>query len=134
MPDEQNPDDDDKFRPEAIAARVDQIGDETETDRIAREEERKLLARRKEQKKSGLQSAASKRLSKIGEAKVKRPSEVGAVPQQDPLLDRVARAVSRGRGRSGGPGGPGGGPGGSGGTGAPDGRSGTRGYGAPRGL
>ncbi len=92
MPDEQNPDDDDKFRPEAIAARVDQIGEETEADRMAREEEQKLLVRKKSQKKTGLQAAASKRLSKIGEAAVKRPSARGAVAQSDPLLDRAARA------------------------------------------
>lgn len=92
MPDEQNPDDDDKFRPEAIAARVDQIGEETDADRMAREEEKKLLLRRKQQTKTGLQSAASKRLNKIGESVVKRPSPVGAVAQTDPLLERVARA------------------------------------------
>ena len=90
MPDEQNPDDD-KFRPEAIAARVEQLGHEDETERIAREEEQKLLQRRKE-KKSGLQTAASKRLARIGEAAVKRP--VGpaiAVGQGDPLIDRLGR-------------------------------------------
>jgi hypothetical protein len=90
--DEQNPDDDDKFRPEAIAARVDQIGEETDADRVAREEEQKLLLRRKQQKKTGLQSAASRRLNRIGESVVKRPSPVGPAAQPDPLLDRVTRA------------------------------------------
>jgi hypothetical protein len=82
--DEQNHDD--KFGPEAIAARVDRIGAETEADRIAREEENKLLQRRK-QKKTALEEAASKRLAKIGEATVKRPTV--ALPS-DPLGDRAA--------------------------------------------
>lgn len=89
MPDEQNPDDD-KFRPEAIAARVEQLGHEDETERIAREEEQKLLERRKE-KKSALQTAASKRLARIGEAAVKRPGAVGAVSQGDPFIDRLGQ-------------------------------------------
>jgi hypothetical protein len=94
VPDEQNPDDD-KFRPEAIAARVEQIGHEDETERIAREEEQKLLQRRKEQKKSGLQTAASKRLARIGEAAVKRPvGPAYAVGQGDPLIDRLGRVNS----------------------------------------
>ena len=94
MPDdEQKPDD--KFRPEAIAERVGQLGHESDLDRIAQEEEQKLLARRKEQKKQGgLEAAASRRLAKIGEGKVKRPSMLGdaVTPEADPLLDRAARA------------------------------------------
>jgi hypothetical protein len=84
----------DKFRPEAIAARVERIGEETERDRVEREEERKLLERKKTLKKKGLEAAASKRLSKIGESKVKRPSAIveGMVPEADPLLERAARA------------------------------------------
>ncbi len=84
----------DKFRPEAIAARVDRIGEETELDRVEREEEKKLLERKKTQKKKGLEAAASKRLAKIGEGKVKRPSAIvdGMVPEADPLLERAARA------------------------------------------
>ena len=83
----------DKFRPEAIAARVDRIGEETELDRVANEEERKLLERKKTQKKKGLEAAASRRLAKIGEGAVKRPSPLGAVsPDADPLLQRAARA------------------------------------------
>lgn len=85
----------DKFRPEAIAARVGRIGEETELDRVANEEERKLLERKKTQKKRGLEAAASKRLAKIGEGGVKRPSALGAVsPDADPLLERAARAGS----------------------------------------
>jgi hypothetical protein len=86
--------DEDKFRPEAIAARVDNIGEETELDRVSREEEKKLLERKKTQKKRGLEAAASKRLSKIGEGKVKRPSALGdsVTPDADPLLERAARA------------------------------------------
>ena len=87
------PADEDKFRPEAIAARVDRIGSETDLDRVEREEEQKLLERKKTQKKKGLEAAASKRLSKIGEGSVKRPSALGDVsPEADPLLDRLSRA------------------------------------------
>lgn len=84
----------DRFRPEAIAARVDRIGQETDVDRVAREEEQKLLERKKTQKKGGLEAAASKRLAKIGEVKVKRPSALSdvVVPEADPLLERAARA------------------------------------------
>jgi hypothetical protein len=83
----------DRFRPEAIAARVASIGDETELDRVASAEEQKLLERKKTQKKRGLEAAASKRLAKIGEGAVKRPSPLGAVsPDADPLLERAARA------------------------------------------
>ncbi len=84
----------DKFRPEDIAARVARIGgDETELDRLADEEEKKLHERKKTQKKRGLEAAASKRLAKIGEGGVKRPSALGAVsPDADPLLERAARA------------------------------------------
>jgi hypothetical protein len=83
----------DKFRPEAIAARIERIGEETELDRVANEEERKLLERKKTQKKKGLEAAASRRLAKIGEGAVKRPSPLGAVnPDADPLLERAARA------------------------------------------
>jgi hypothetical protein len=89
-------DPEDRFRPEAIAARVERIGEETDVDRIAREEEQKLLARKKQQKqaKRGLEAAASKRLAKIGEGKVKRPSAAADayVPEADPLLERIRRA------------------------------------------
>jgi hypothetical protein len=87
----------DKFRPEAIAARIEAIGEEDEADRIARQEEQKLLERKKGKKggKKGLESAASKRLAKIGETKVKRPGALGeaaVTPDADPLLERAARA------------------------------------------
>ncbi|MDP9149853.1 MAG: hypothetical protein M3O36_07955 [Myxococcota bacterium] len=86
----------DAFRPEAIAARIDLIGEETDLDRIANEEERKLAARRKERAgtgKRGLEAAASKRLSQIGEVKVKRPSTVAgaALIEADPLLERATQ-------------------------------------------
>jgi hypothetical protein len=86
--------DEDKFRPGAIAARIDTLGEESELDRIAREEERKLSERKKGKKgKKGLEAAASKRLAKIGEVKVKRPSAFGDAvsPDADPLLERTAR-------------------------------------------
>ncbi len=79
----------DKFRPEAIAARVDTLGEESDIDRIARVEEKKLLDRRKGKK--GPQASASKRLAKIGEVKVKRPSAIATSPDADPLLERTAR-------------------------------------------
>ena len=77
----------DKFRPEAIAARIDTLGEESEVDRIAREEEQKLALRKKQTTgKRGLEAAASKRLANIGEGTVKRPS-LGAdvvAPGADP--------------------------------------------------
>jgi hypothetical protein len=109
LPDDENPKSDpppepteevaaeDKFRPEAIAERVASMGEETDLDRIAREEEKKLSERKKGKKgkKGGLEAAASKRLSKIGEVKVKRPSlasdAAGFSADADPLLERTAR-------------------------------------------
>jgi hypothetical protein len=85
----------DKFRPEAIAARVDSLGEETDLDRIAREEEKKLHERKKQTKgKRGLEAAASKRLAKIGEGTVKRPSAVAdaVAPEADPLIERARHA------------------------------------------
>jgi hypothetical protein len=91
--DDHKPSEDDKFRPEAIAARIDKIGAETDADRMAHEEERKLLLRRKDRTQGGLEAAASKRLSKIGEGTVKRPSAaVDAIPEADPILERAAQA------------------------------------------
>jgi hypothetical protein len=86
----------DKFRPEAIAARIDAIGEETDLDRIAREEEKKLLDRKRQKKKGkrGLESAASKRLARIGEGQVKRPSAAADAmsPEADTVLESAARA------------------------------------------
>jgi hypothetical protein len=85
----------DRYRPEAIAARVEQIGDETELERIARQEEQKLLERKKQKKgKRGLEAAASKRLAKIGEGTVRRPSAAtdAYIPEADPLLERARHA------------------------------------------
>ncbi len=80
---------------DAIAERVGTIGEETELDRIAREEEAKLTERKKAKKgKKGLESAASKRLARIGEGKVKRPSAgkaSGPSMESDPLLERTVR-------------------------------------------
>jgi len=90
VPDDDDTPDDDKFRPEAIAARVDRLGDETDADRVAREEEQKLLVRRKEQK-SALETAASRRLNRIGEEKVKRPASVKAAAPSDAAGDISAR-------------------------------------------
>jgi hypothetical protein len=87
----------DKFRPEAIAARVDALGEETDLDRIAREEEKKLYERKKGTKggkKGGLEAAASRRLAKIGEGTVKRPSALSqaVVPEGDPVIERFRSA------------------------------------------
>jgi hypothetical protein len=85
----------DKFGPDAIAARVGRFGEETDADRVAHEEEQKLAERRRQQKKGskkGLQTAASKRLAKIGEGTVRRPTTglAGAVgPDADPLAERA---------------------------------------------
>ncbi len=92
-PEEPAAEEGDRFNPGAIAARVDTIGDEDELDRIARQEEKKLQERRKGTKgKKGLDAAASRRLAKIGEGKVKRPSAVteGIAPEGDALLERTA--------------------------------------------
>ena len=102
MPDDEQKKDDEKAPatpeaepvPEAIASRVETMGDESEADRIARQEEDKLRERRKAKKgKKGLESAASKRLAKIGDTKVKRPGAMGdaAVPEADPLIERTVR-------------------------------------------
>jgi hypothetical protein len=93
VPDDERKSPEDRFRPDAIAARIDKLGTETEAERVEREEEQKLLERKKERRKSALETAASKRLSKIGEGNVKRPSvATGAVAEAVPLLERAARA------------------------------------------
>ena len=87
----------DAFAPDAIAARIDSIGSETEADRIARIEEKKLLARKQKARagKTALEQAASKRLARIGEVQVKRPTVTTEwVPTTgEPLADRVARLI-----------------------------------------
>lgn len=93
MPDDEQKPPQDRFRPDAIAARIERLGTETDAERVEREEEQKLLDRRKDRRKSALETAASKRLGKIGEASVKRPSvATGAVAEAVPLLERAARA------------------------------------------
>jgi hypothetical protein len=80
--------------PEAIARRVAALSEEDELDKIAREEERKLAERRaaqkKGKKKTGLEVAASKKLSKIGtRAEPKR--SIAVAVDADPLIERTAR-------------------------------------------
>jgi hypothetical protein len=84
------------FGPEAVAARVDTLAEESDIDRIAREEEKKLYERNRKKGKQGLQAAASKRLAKIGEVKVKRPSAASDAfsADADPLLERTARLTA----------------------------------------
>jgi predicted negative regulator of RcsB-dependent stress response len=87
-------DDEDAANPAAIARRVAALGAEDETEALAREEERKLAERRaakkKGKKKTGLEAAASKKLSKIGtRAEPKRTVAVAA--DADPLIERTAK-------------------------------------------
>jgi hypothetical protein len=82
----------DAASPAAILKRVSALDEEDELERIARTEEAKLEARRsqnkKPKKKSGLESAASKRLSQIG-AKAPKKREVAIAVDADPLLNRT---------------------------------------------
>ena len=80
--------------PEAIARRVAALGEEDQSERLARDEERKLAERRavgkKKTKKSGLEVSASKKLSKIGtRAEPKRTLAVAA--DADPLIEKTAK-------------------------------------------
>jgi hypothetical protein len=91
---EDDEEDEDVANPAAIARRVAALGAEDETEALAREEERKLAERRaakkKGKKKTGLEAAASKKLSKIGtRAEPKRTVAVAA--DADPLIERTAK-------------------------------------------
>jgi hypothetical protein len=85
----------DSASPEAIARRVAALGEEDQSEVLAREEERKLAERRREQtgkkkKKGGLEVAASKKLSKIGtRAEPKRSIAITA--DADPLIEKTAK-------------------------------------------
>ena len=84
----------DSASPEAIARRVAALGEDDQSETLAREEERKLAERRnagkKKTKKSGLEVAASKKLSKIGtRAEPKRNIAVAA--DADPLIEKTAK-------------------------------------------
>ncbi len=83
---------------EDFARRVDALAkDEDEGDRIARVEEAKLAERRaklKKAKKSGLETAASKRLARIGakdEDRVVSRRTASQAVDGDPLIDRTAQ-------------------------------------------
>jgi hypothetical protein len=91
------------LRPDMLLKRVAGIGgEETEADRIARDEEAKLAERKQEAKKAkkGLQAAASKQLERIGEKKrkeadldiddIKRTSSARDA-DGDVLLDRAGQ-------------------------------------------
>lgn len=87
-------DDVDAANPAEIARRVAALGADDESEALAREEERKLAERRaskkKGKKKTGLEAAASKQLSKIGtRAEPKRAVAVAA--DADPLIERTAK-------------------------------------------
>lgn len=85
----------DSADPAAIARRVAALGEEDETEKIAREEERKLAERRAagkkgKKKRGGLEVAASKKLEKIGKrAEPKRTVAVAA--DADPLIEKTAK-------------------------------------------
>jgi hypothetical protein len=88
-----------------LAKRVAALGDDDETERRAREEEEKLAARRAEakkaKKKGGLESSATKKLSKIGtKSKERRAREeeeeaevdvARAKPYADPIIERTRK-------------------------------------------
>jgi hypothetical protein len=86
----------DAMSPEAIAKRVNALGDEDESEKLARDEEEKLAARRaklKKKKKGGsLEGAASKRLAKIGTKAVpaRRATAVATSIDGDPLMEKAA--------------------------------------------
>lgn len=92
---EEGESEDDAANPAAIARRVAALGADDESEALAREEERKLAERRaagkkKGKKKTGLETAASKKLSKIGtRAEPKRTIAVAA--DADPLIERTAK-------------------------------------------
>ena len=80
--------------PDAILKRVAALGEEDEGERMARLEEEKLEERRSKERKAkkrgkgGLEAAASKRLSKIGN-KPPPARVVATAADADPLLDRT---------------------------------------------
>jgi len=79
---------------EDIAKRVAALDEGDEIERIAREEEAKLAERRLKQrggKKKTLESAASKRLAKIGEKAKPKRVVPDAVEAADPLIERTQR-------------------------------------------
>lgn len=87
-------DDDDAANPAAIARRVAALGADDETEALAREEERKLAERRaakkKGKKKTGLEAAASKKLSGIGKRAEPRRN-IAVAADADPLIERTAK-------------------------------------------
>lgn len=86
----------DAARPDVIARRVAALGDaEDPLEAKAREEERKLAerkaaARKGKKKKGGLETAASKKLAKIGERAEPRRA-VAVAADADPLIERTAK-------------------------------------------
>jgi hypothetical protein len=84
----------DDASPEAIARRVAALGEEDETEKIARSEEEKLAARRAKMKRGkkggGLEAAASKRLARIAEKAQPKKMIATAVDGADPLLNQTA--------------------------------------------
>lgn len=98
-PIETKPVEEDLASPDAIAKRVAFLGEEDETERMARVEEEKLAERRAKQKgtgKRGLEAAASKRLAKVRDKSsedLERARSQGRGPSRavpnDPLLQKT---------------------------------------------
>lgn len=88
--------DDDGASPAAIARRVASLDAEDETERLARLEEEKLAERRRKarqgkgKKKGGLETAASKRLAKIGSKAPPAKRSVATAVDADPLIEKTA--------------------------------------------
>ncbi len=84
----------DSASPEAIARRVAALGEEDPLEVQAREEERKLAERRqagkRKLKKSGLEIAASKRVSKIG-TRAEPARRVAVAADADPLIEKTEK-------------------------------------------
>lgn len=90
---EDEDEEEDAMNPAAIARRVAALGADDESEALAREEERKLAERKaakKKGKKTGLEAAASKKLSKIG-ARAEPKRVVAVAADADPLIERTAK-------------------------------------------
>lgn len=97
-PDDEGEEEEDEVGIDAIAKRALSLGGDDETERLAREEEEKLAARRAKQrggrkKKGALESAASKRLAKIGSKAKPKRAVPDAVEAADPLIERTQRVA-----------------------------------------
>lgn len=80
--------------PAAIARRIAALGGDDDSEALAQEEERKLAQRRsakkKVKKKSGLEVAASKKLSSLG-TRAEPRRRIAVAADADPLIERTAK-------------------------------------------